>query len=127
MVVARNGFRWVPGLIFGPGSEVRRWDFIDDEDSCEGAEHARQAALDGPAADRPRAGSGFVYLRFDEFDGKDRRWLSRQLQAHAQPGNRHRPALQSPWRTFSLGIVIGEFLTPPWTAVPSSTRAGSRT
>ena len=53
---------------------------------------------------------GFIYLRFDAFDGVDRRWLGRQLQENANvPGVvidlRRNPGGE----TFSLGITIGEF------------------
>lgn len=90
--------------------EELRWEFID--------EHDRPVTL-VPVARKLTIGSrqivreledGFVYLRFDEFDAPDRRWLSRQLEEHADaPGVvvdlRRNPGGD----TFSLGTVIGEF------------------
>lgn len=71
---------------------------------------------------------GFVYLRFDEFAGKDRRWLSTQLKENlSAPGVvidlRRNPGGE----TFSLGITIGEFFTKPVDCGTFVSRSGSRT
>jgi len=86
------------------------WEFRDAED--------RLVALTATARPIP-AGSrrivreladGVVYLRFDEFDRTDRRWLGEQLRRHRDaPG----VVIDLRWNpggeTFSLGITIGEF------------------
>src|SRR5262249_13532110 len=83
IVVSLNGEPVGATFDFRPKEgESARWEFLDANDrrvllspvARQLSTAARQIAreLDG----------GFWYLRFDEFDGKDRRWLSAQLKAH---------------------------------------------
>jgi len=71
---------------------------------------------------------GVVYLRFDEFDTVDRRWLGDQLRAHARA-----PAVIIDLRrnpggdTGSLGISIGEFFDHRVDCGTFVTRSGART
>lgn len=111
IVVARDGEPLGKRLDFRPQEgEKAEWDFID--------ERGRPVRL-APEARRISGGSrqnvrefegGFVYLRFDEFGRRNRRWLYRQLKQYA-----HAPGVVLDLRrnpggeTFSLGITIGEF------------------
>jgi len=68
---------------------------------------------------------GVVYLRFDSFETKDRRWLSAQLKQHAAaPGVvidlRRNPGGE----TISLGITVGEFFTSAVDCGTFVTRSG---
>src|SRR5206468_10455761 len=90
--------------------EEATWDFVDEkEQSVRLAPAAKRLSIAARQISRELEG-GFVYLRFDEFDGPDRRWLSRELKKHATaPGVvidlRRNPGGE----TLSLGISIGEF------------------
>lgn len=71
---------------------------------------------------------GVMYLRFDEFDRTDRRWLGEQLRRHANA-----PAVivdlrrNSGGDTHSLAISIGEFFDRPVHCGTFISRNGSRT
>lgn len=71
---------------------------------------------------------GIMYLRFDEFDRTDRRWLGDQLRRYA-----HAPAVIIDLRrnpggdTHSLAISIGEFFDRPVNCGTFISRNGSRT
>lgn len=99
----RNDFRARDG-------DVSEWEFLDEHDQPVALSlTARPLSLKPRQVARELPG-GFVYLRFDGFDGPDRRWLSEQLKAHrAAPGAvidlRQNPGGE----TLSLGITIGEF------------------
>jgi carboxyl-terminal processing protease len=111
IVLARNGVPLGERIDFRPlEGEEAEWEFIDEED--------RRVVL-SPRARRLSTAArqmatelegGFVYLRFDEFSGTDRRWLRRQLKEHRDaPGViidlRRNPGGD----TFSLGSAVGEF------------------
>jgi carboxyl-terminal processing protease len=107
--------------------EEAKWEFLDEND--------RRVVLT-PVAKRLSIGArqvatelpgGFWYLRFDQFDGPDRRWLSRQLKDHSTaPGVvidlRRNPGGD----TFSLGTSIGEFFNHPVDCGTFITRAGAK-
>ena len=70
---------------------------------------------------------GFVYLRFDEFDAIDRRWLSRELKKHASAPGVVMDLRRNPGgETFSLGISIGEFFDHPVDCGTFISRNGAR-
>jgi carboxyl-terminal processing protease len=128
LVIARNGVPLGARLDFRPrDGEVAEWEFRDaDERTVRLAMTARPLSTASRQAVRELEG-GFVYLRFDEFDGHDRRWLSRQLKTHAAaPGVvidlRRNPGGE----TFSLGISIGEFFDRGVDCGTFVTRSGSR-
>ena len=111
IVVARNGQPLGARIDFRPQEgEEARWDFIDDGDRpISLSPRATRLSTASRQVVRPLE-DGFIYLRFDAFDGVDRRWLGRQLQEHANvPGVvidlRRNPGGE----TFSLGVTIGEF------------------
>jgi carboxyl-terminal processing protease len=99
----RNDFRVRDG-------EVIRWEFLDEHD-----QPVTRALAARPLSLRPRQVArelpgGFVYLRFDGFDGPDRRWLSEQLKAHRGSPGVVIDLRQNPGgETLSLGIAVGEF------------------
>ncbi|PTX92480.1 S41 family peptidase [Opitutus sp. ER46] len=111
IVVSRNGVPVgdQPNFNAGEGEEAV-WVFRDTRDRDVPVRLvAKRLSIAALQVVRPLP-DGFVYLRFDAFDAKDRRWLSRQLQEHARaPGVvidlRRNPGGE----TFSLGISIGEF------------------
>jgi carboxyl-terminal processing protease len=71
--------------------------------------------------------SGMVYLRFDEFNGPARRWLSRELKQHAAAPGVVIDLRQNPGgETISLGITIGEFFERSVNCGTFITRSGSR-
>lgn len=128
VVVARNGeplgeridFRATPG-------EVASWDFLDEGDRpVRLSPVARTLSMAARQVARPLPG-GFVYLRFDEFDGPDRRWLGRELERNAAaPGVvidlRRNPGGE----TFSLGISIGDFFDRAVDCGTFISRSGAR-
>lgn len=111
MVVARNHERLGTVVDFrSQEGEVVAWDFLDEQDRPI-ALSMRATRLSTAARQISRTlPGGFLYLRFDEFDSTDRRWLHRQLKENSTaPGVvidlRRNPGGE----TFSLGIAIGEF------------------
>ncbi len=111
IVVSRNGAPLSAQVDFRPrDGEVVAWEFLDENDrKILASLRAKPLSTAARQLARELEG-GYVYLRFDEFDGPDRRWLGGQLNAHADaPGVvidlRYNPGGE----TFSLGIVIGEF------------------
>lgn len=111
VVVARNGEPLGEKIDFRPTpGETASWDFLDSTDRPVRVSPVARTLPIAPRQVAERLADGFVYLRFDEFDGIDRRWLSRQLKENAAaPGVvidlRRNPGGE----TFSLGISIGEF------------------
>lgn len=111
IVLTRNGEALGdrPDFRMREGEEVQ-WEFLDEHDQRHVlAAKAKRLSTAARQFARPLEG-GFVYLRFDEFDGPDRRWLSRQLEENvAAPGVvidlRRNPGGD----TFSLGASVGEF------------------
>jgi carboxyl-terminal processing protease len=128
IVVARNGEPMRDRFDFRPkeGEEIT-WDFLDEQDkTVRLTPTAKRLSTAAQQVVRELEG-GFVYLRFDEFDGPDRRWLSRELKKHASaPGVvidlRRNPGGE----TFSLGISIGEFFDHPVDCGTFISRSGAR-
>ncbi|MBL9186523.1 MAG: hypothetical protein JNK23_03500 [Opitutaceae bacterium] len=128
IAVSRNGERLGERTRFNAKEgETLEWVFLDAQD--------REVRVSAVARMLPTAArqetrllsDGFVYLRFDEFDGPDRRWLGRELTKHrAAPGVvldlRRNPGGE----TFSLGITIGEFFDRSVDCGTFITRSGSR-
>jgi carboxyl-terminal processing protease len=128
IVLARNGQPLGASIDFRPREgEEASWEFLDERDQrIRRSPPARRLSIAPRQVVRELEG-GFVYLRFDEFDGPDRRWLSRELKKHsARPGVvidlRRNPGGE----TFSLGISIGEFFDRPVDCGTFISRAGSR-
>lgn len=129
IVVALNGEAIGDRFVLVPpreGAELR-WEFIDEEDRRITLVPIARKLTIAPRQVARTLEDGFVYLRFDEFDGRDRRWLSRQLKEHAEaPGVvvdlRRNPGGD----TFSLGTVIGEFFPRAVDCGTFITRAGVR-
>lgn len=128
IVVARNDEPLGERLSFRAreGEEVS-WDFLDENDRKVRVSPAAKRLSIGPRQIARELEGGFVYLRFDEFDGTDRRWLSRELTKHANaPGVvidlRRNPGGE----TFSLGITIGEFFDHAVDCGTFITRSGQR-
>jgi carboxyl-terminal processing protease len=111
IVVARNGEPLGDRFDFRPKEgEEATWEFINEKDQkVTLAPRATRLSIASRQMMRELPG-GCLYLRFDEFGGPDRRWLSRQLKEHRDaPGVvidlRRNPGGE----TFSLGITVGEF------------------
>lgn len=104
------------------------FEFIDEREQTVKLTLVAQPLSIGSRQVMRRLEGGFVYLRFDEFAAKDRRWLSVQLKENLDaPGVvidlRRNPGGE----TFSLGITIGEFFTKPVDCGTFVSRSGSRT
>jgi carboxyl-terminal processing protease len=128
VVVAVNGVRIGERFEFRPqeGEEVR-WEFVDGDDRPRVLGLTARRLSIAPRQVERELGDGFVYLRFDEFDGRDRRWLSRKLREHVEaPGVvidlRHNPGGD----TFSLGTSIGEFFERAVDCGTFISRSGAR-
>ena len=111
LVVARNGTPLGERNDFrAKDGEVAQWEFLDASDRP-----VKLALVARPLSTKPRQearelSGGFVYLRFDGFDGPDRRWLSEQLKAHHEAPGVVIDLRQNPGgETISLGISVGEF------------------
>ena len=128
LVVARNGVKLAERTDFHPADgEVAQWEFIDERDRPVTLALIARPLSTSPRQEARELPGGFLYLRFDGFDGPDRRWLGEQLQAHrAAPGVvidlRRNPGGE----TFSLGISIGEFFDRSVDCGTFITRGGSR-
>jgi carboxyl-terminal processing protease len=128
IVVARDGIPLGERPDYWPTEgQENRWEFIDQHDRPVVLALRAQRLSTAPLqVVRPLPG-GFVYLRFDGFDLKDRQWLGRQLREHASaPGVvidlRRNPGGE----TFSLGITIGEFFDRAVDCGTFVTRNGAR-
>jgi carboxyl-terminal processing protease len=127
IVLTRNGqpLGDRPDFRFREGEEVQ-WEFLDAHDQRQVfSTRAKRLSIAARQVERVLEG-GFVYLRFDEFDGPDRRWLGRQLEKHrGAPGVivdlRRNPGGD----TFSLGTTIGEFFDHAVDCGTFITRAGT--
>lgn len=128
IVLARNGEPLAGRINFRPHEgEQASWDFLDEHDQKVRLSLVAKRLSTAPRQIARELDGGFVYLRFDEFDGPDRRWLSRELKKYASaPGVvidlRRNPGGE----TFSLGISIGEFFERPVDCGTFISRAGSR-
>lgn len=111
IAVTRNGQPLGSRPDFWPSlGEEDTWDFLDHNDRHVVLVLKAQRLSTAPMQVARELPGGFVYLRFDEFDTVDRRWVGRQLREHeTAPGVvidlRRNPGGE----TFSLGITIGEF------------------
>ena len=127
IVLARNGEPLGERVDFRPREgEEASWDFLDERNEQVRLSPAAKQLSIAPRQIVRELEGGFVYLRFDEFDGPDRRWLSRELKKHAEaPGVvidlRRNPGGE----TFSLGISIGEFFDRPVDCGTFISRAGA--
>jgi carboxyl-terminal processing protease len=128
VVLRRNGQPLVGRPDFHPRvGEAAEWEFLDRENRrvvlTLVATTLSTAALQVVREVEP----GIVYLRFDEFDRADRRWLSRQLVAHGNASAVIIDLRRNPGGdTRSLGIVIGEFFDHVVNCGTFITRKGAR-
>jgi carboxyl-terminal processing protease len=128
IILARNGEPLGPRVNFQMREgEQASWEFLDENDQTVRLAPVAKKLSIAPRQIAREMDGGFIYLRFDEFDVTDRRWLSRQLKRHADaPGVvidlRRNPGGE----TFSLGISIGEFFDRPVDCGTFISRAGAR-
>lgn len=128
IVVARNGEPIGERAEFRPKEgEVTTWDFLDENDKTVRLSPTARELSTGSRQVMRELEGGILYLRFDEFAAKDRKWLSAQLKSHAAaPGVvidlRRNPGGE----TFSLGITIGEFFDRAVDCGTFVTRDGAR-
>ena len=115
LAVARNGEPLGVQIDFNPADgEVALWDFLDGYNAPIRLALAAKRLPTVAQQVFKRLADGFIYLRFDEFSGVDRRWLSRQLSEHyGAPGVVIDLRRNSGGETFSLGISVGEFFDHP--------------
>lgn len=113
LLVSRNGTPIGDRLDFRAAEgEVAQWRFLDEHDRPVTLPLVARTLTVGPRQLARELPGGYVCLRFDGFDGRDRRWLSAQLKARRDVRGvildlRHNPGGE----TLSLGITIGEFFT----------------
>ena len=106
--------------------EVVRWEFFDGHDrpvaltlTATRVSVARQEARALPG--------GFIYFRFDDFDWKQMRWLSRQLKAHRTAPGVVVDLRQNPGGTvLALDFMVGEFFDRGFDYAESVDRGGGR-
>ncbi len=128
LVLARNGVPLGDRSDFRPGEgEIATWEFLDRDDRTVKVPLAARPLSTKPRQLERELTGGFLYLRFDGFDGPDRRWLSDELKEHrAAPGVvldlRRNPGGE----TLSLGITVGEFFDRSVDCGTFITRAGRR-
>jgi carboxyl-terminal processing protease len=128
IVTALNGEPITARFDFRPKvGEEARWQFRDENGQAVEVRAVARTMSTAPQQIARELEGGVWYLRFDEFDGKDRRWLSAQLKAHATA-----PAVIIDLRrnpggdTFSLGTAIGEFFDHSVDCGTFITRGGTR-
>ncbi|HVU32953.1 MAG TPA: S41 family peptidase [Opitutaceae bacterium] len=128
LVVARNGqpLGERPNFTALEGEEVA-WNFVDDHDRAVHLVLKAQRLSIAPLQVVRELPGGYLYLRFDEFDALDRRWLGRELARHrSAPGViidlRRNPG----GGTWSLGFAVGEFFDEPVNCGTFITRNGAR-
>ncbi len=107
--------------------EVAQWEFLDDRDATVTLPLVARSLSTKPRQLVRELPHGIFYLRFDGFDGTDRRWLSEQLKLHhGAPGVvldlRRNPGGE----TLSLGITVGEFFDHSVDCGTFITRGGRR-
>jgi carboxyl-terminal processing protease len=107
--------------------EAGEWEFLDAADRTVRAAPVAQLLPTGPRQVARELEGGWVYLRFDEFDGPDRRWLAERLAEHARaPGIVLDLRRNGGGETFSLGIALGEFFDRRVDCGTFVTRSGRR-
>lgn len=128
LVLSRNGqpLDTLRELRPREGEDVR-WEFLDAQDQVIAATlKARPLSIAPLQVERELPG-GYVYLRFDEFDRKDRRWLGRMLEKHrSAPGVVIDLRRNAGGGTFSLGVTLGEFFDKTTDCGTFISRAGAR-
>jgi len=128
IVVARNGEPLGERIDFRPrAGEDASWDFLDENDQpVRVSPPAKQLSTAARQVVRELE-DGFIYLRFDEFNRHNRRWLGQQLRAHANSPGLVLDLRRNPGgETFSLGIAIGEFFDRAVDAGTFISRSGAR-
>jgi carboxyl-terminal processing protease len=128
IVVARNGQKLGARNDFrAHDGEVAQWGFLDAQDRPVTLSLTARPLSTKPRQEVRELPGGYVYLRFDGFDGPDRRWLSEQLKAHRDAPGVVIDLRQNPGgETFSLGIAVGEFFDHAVDCGTFVSRAGSR-
>ncbi|MFM9032474.1 MAG: hypothetical protein ACKOTF_17740, partial [Opitutaceae bacterium] len=128
IVVAREGRPLGANIDFRPtAGEAATWEFLDEHDRTVRVAPAAKELTTEPRREERLLPGGIPQLRFEEFDGPARRWLSERLKARAAaPGVVIDLRRNSGGETFSLGIVIGEFFRQAVECGVFVTRAGTR-
>lgn len=129
IVVARNGEALGERIDFRPKEgEEASWDFLNERDEKVRVSPTAQRLSTASRQLVKELGDGFVYLRFDEFNRHDRRWLAAQLKTYAKAPGIVLDLRRNPGgETFSLGIVIGEFFDRAVDCGTFISRSGART
>ncbi|MCX6956714.1 MAG: S41 family peptidase [Verrucomicrobia bacterium] len=111
IVVARNGAPFTSRTEARPTEgEVARWEFLDANDQPVTLDLVAKSLSTKPIQEMRPLSGGLVYLRFDEFDWTDTRWLSAQLKAHREAPGVVIDLRRNPGgTTISLGFIVGEF------------------
>lgn len=111
IVVARDGVPLGPRIDFRPKiGEAATWEFLDEANRTVRVAPVARSLPTAPRQVARVLDGGYLYLRFDEFNGTGRRWLSRELKEHAASPGVVIDLRQNPGgETFSLGIAVGEF------------------
>lgn len=128
LVTSRNGHLLPAKIDFrARDGEVVQWRFLDLRDWPVSLELTASPLSIAPRQFARELSDGLVYLRFDGFDGRDRRWLGEQLKLHRDaPGVvidlRRNPGGE----TWSLGITIGEFFAHRVECGVFTSRGGTR-
>lgn len=129
IVVARNGEPLGERIDFRPKEgEEASWDFLNERDESVRVSPPAQRLSTASRQMVKDLGDGFVYLRFDEFNRHDRRWLAGQLKTYARAPGIVLDLRRNPGgETFSLGIIIGEFFDRAVDCGTFISRSGART
>ena len=129
IVVARNGEPLGERIDFRPkAGEEASWDFLNEQDEKVRVSPTAQRLSTASRQMVKDLGDGFVYLRFDEFNRHDRRWLASQLKTYARAPGLVLDLRRNPGgETFSLGIIIGEFFDRAVDCGTFISRSGART
>ncbi len=127
IVVSRDGRPLGEEIDFRPAAgEAATWEFLDDQDRPVRVAPVAKELSNAPRRVERMLPGGIPLLRFDEFDGPARRWLSERLKARADaPGVVIDLRRNSGGETFSLGIIIGEFFRQTVDCGVFVTRAGT--
>ena len=128
IVVSRDGRPVGAQLDFRPQpGDAVGWEFRDLNERVVRVAPVAKVLSTGPRQIARVLEGGWVYLRFDEFDAPDRRWLARQLADHATAPGLIIDLRRNPGgETFSLGITVGEFFDHRVDCGPFIRRDGGR-